>query len=158
MRVSYRSVNRDGTREGPTVELSSSVREFLTTQPVGHLATADASGVPHVVPVCFALDGDVVVIVVDEKPKMTTRLKRLRNIEQNPSTALVVDVYDADWSRLRWVMVRGSATVVLEGAECEASLEALRDKYPQYRTMELAGRPLIRIQPERVNEWYGDQG
>jgi PPOX class probable F420-dependent enzyme len=110
-----------------------------------------------VVPVCFALDGDDVVIVVDEKPKVTTRLKRLCNIEQNPATALVVDVYDADWSRLHWVMVRGSATVELGGADSDASLEALRDKYPQYRTMDLAGRPLIRIQPERVNEWYGDQ-
>ncbi len=139
------------------MELSSSIREFLTAQPVGHLATADASGVPHVVPVCFALDGDAVVIVVDEKPKVTTRLKRLRNIEHNPATALVVDVYDTDWSRLRWVMVRGPATIEAAGAESSESLEALRDKYPQYRAMNLAGRPLIRIQPERVNEWYGDR-
>ena len=140
------------------VDLSSSIREFLATQPVGHLATADASGVPHVVPVCFALVADAVVIVVDEKPKLTTRLKRLRNIEENPSTALVVDVYDADWTRLRWVMVRGPATIEKAGAESEASLEALREKYPQYRSMDLAGRPLIRIQPERVNAWRGNQG
>lgn len=139
------------------MELSSSIREFLTTQPVGHLATADAGGVPHVVPVCFALVGDAVVIVIDEKPKRTTRLKRLRNIEQNPATALVVDVYDADWSRLHWVMVRGPATIEPDGAGSPAALEALRDKYPQYRAMDLAGRPLIRIQPERVNEWHGDR-
>ena len=139
------------------MKLSSSIREFLTAQPVGHLATADASGVPHVVPVCFALDGDAVVIVVDEKPKVTMRLKRLRNIERNPATALVVDVYDSDWSRLRWVMVRGPATIESAGAVSAASLDALRDKYPQYRTMDLAGRPLIRIQLERVNEWHGDQ-
>jgi PPOX class probable F420-dependent enzyme len=103
------------------------------------------------------LDGDAVVIVVDEKPKVTTRLKRLRNIEHNPATALVVDVYDFDWSRLRWVMVRGPATIEPAGAESPSSLEALRNKYPQYRAMDLAGRPLIRIHPERVNEWYGDQ-
>ena len=139
------------------MQLSASIREFLTAQPIGHLATADVQGVPHVVPVCFALAGDDLVIVVDEKPKSTTRLKRLRNIEQNPATALVVDIYDVDWAQLHWVMLRGPATIESANVGTAAALAALREKYPQYRTMNLAGRPLIRIRPQRVNEWFGDQ-
>ena len=71
------------------MQLSESVRAFLNSQPIGHLATADAQGAPHVVPVCFALINDEVFIAIDEKPKSTMRLKRLRNIEQNPQAALI---------------------------------------------------------------------
>jgi len=30
-------------------------RRFLSTQPVGHLATADNQAIPQVVPVCFVI-------------------------------------------------------------------------------------------------------
>ena len=41
---------------------------------VARLATADAAGVPHLVPVVFAVDGDLVYSAVDAKPKRTTAL------------------------------------------------------------------------------------
>ncbi len=134
------------------MQLSESVRAFLNSQPIGHLATADAQGAPHVVPVCFALINDEVFIAIDEKPKSTMRLKRLRNIEQNPQAALTVDFYDNDWSRLRWVMLRGFAEIEYGKAVAEAII-ALRKKYPQYRSIDFAGRPVIRLRPERLNEW-----
>ena len=120
---------------------------------VGHLATADAEGRPHVVPVCFAyLDGRI-YIAIDEKPKRSLRLKRLRNIEENPRVALVFDRYDEDWSRLGWVMVRGTATVIDGGAEHERAVAELREKYEQYRSMTLEGRPVISVTVERVSSW-----
>ena len=134
------------------MQLSESVRAFLNSQPIGHLATADAQGAPHVVPVCFALINDEVFIAIDEKPKSTMRLKRLRNIEQNPQAALTVDFYDKDWSRLRWVMLRGLAEIEYGKGVAEAII-ALRKKYPQYRSTDFAGRPVIRLRPERLNEW-----
>ena len=53
---------------------------------VARLATVDPDGRPHVVPICFALEGDVLYTAVDEKPKRTRALQRLRNIEANPAS------------------------------------------------------------------------
>ena len=90
---------------------------FTESQRVAHLATADANGRPHVVPVCFAYLNRRIYIAIDEKPKRSLRLKRLRNIEENPRVALVLDRYDEDWSRLAWVLVQGTAAVLDRGPE-----------------------------------------
>src|SRR5437879_2141611 len=80
---------------------------------VGHRATADAEGTPHVIPVCYAVTDHTLYITVDEKPKRRDiPLKRLRNIRENPKTAFVVDRYDEDWRRLGWVMLRGEAEIL----------------------------------------------
>jgi len=129
-------------------------RRFLQSRRVGHLATADAEGAPHVVPVCFAVSGDAAYITIDQKPKGNPRsLKRLRNIVENPATALVVDRYDEDWSRLGWVMLRGRAEILDSGAEHDAAQELLRSRYPQYRRMQLADLPVIAIRIERATSW-----
>ena len=108
---------------------------------------------PHIVPICFALVGDHLYSVVDQKPKRTTRLQRLLNIEAHPGVALVIDRYSDDWSQLAWVMVRGEASVIGSGDEYDEALTVLREKYPQYRSMDLEGRPMIRFVPDRVNGW-----
>lgn len=132
---------------------SASQLQFIESRRVAHLATADDSGRPHVVPVCFAhLDGRF-YIVIDDKPKRSLRLKRLRNIEENPRVALVFDRYDDDWTHLGWVLVRGPAAILDGGTEHERALAALRDRYEQYRSMTLEGRPLIRVAAERVSSW-----
>ncbi len=100
--------------------LASRELQFIQSQRVAHLATASADGRPHVVPVCFAyLDGHI-YIAIDEKPKRSLRLKRLRNIEANPQVAIVLDRYDEDWSRLAWVLVQGTAVVLDSGPGCRA--------------------------------------
>jgi PPOX class probable F420-dependent enzyme len=142
----------------PVAGMTPEARALLEGGRVGRLATVDARGAPHVVPVCFALftppDGAVrIYSVVDEKPKRTTRLQRVRNIEAQPQVAFVVDRYAEDWSELAWVMVRGSAQVLDGGEEYCSALAALRAKYEQYRSMDLEGRPLIRLVPQRVNGW-----
>ena len=115
-------------------KLSDQQRRFLETGRVGHLATADRAGVPHVVPVCYAVDGETVYITIDEKPKRRDiPLKRVRNILENPRFSFVVDRWDEDWSRLGWVMLRGAAEILDSGAEHDRAQALLRERYPQYR-------------------------
>src|SRR5206468_10034886 len=133
--------------------LASRELQFIQSQRVAHLATASADGRPHVVPVCFVyLDGRI-YIAIDEKPKRSLRLKRLRNIEENPQVTLVLDRYDEDWSRLAWVLVQGTATVLEGGTEHRQALAALREKYPQYREMRLEELPVIEITVGQVSSW-----
>lgn len=136
--------------------LSDAERAFLNSRRVAHLATADAGGAPHVVPVCFAVDGDNVYITIDAKPKTVAAagLKRVRNIVENPQVALIADHYDdRDWSRLGWVMVRGPAELLADGAEHDAAQELLRQRYPQYAGMALAQHPVIAIRIARATSW-----
>ncbi len=131
-------------------------RRFLDSRRVAHLATADGTGAPHVVPVCFALSGDSVYITIDEKPKRdgARGLKRLANIAENPAVALVADRYDdGDWSRLAWVMLRGRAEVLEAGTEHGEAQALLCARYPQYRGMALEPLPVIAIRVERTTSW-----
>jgi PPOX class probable F420-dependent enzyme len=127
---------------------------FLREARVGRLATADAAGRPLVVPVCFALDADALYSAVDDKPKRTRELRRLRNVAQNPCASLVVDEWSEDWSRLRWVIVEGRADVVRTGAVFSRALELLEAKYPQYRAMDLrTDGAVLRLRRERILAW-----
>jgi PPOX class probable F420-dependent enzyme len=134
--------------------LSEDQRDFLDSRRIGHLATADAQGTPHVVPVCFALADDTVFITIDEKPKGDPRrLKRLRNIALNPNVAFIVDRYDEDWRRLGWVMLRGRAEILDAGPEHDRAQQLLRERYAQYRSMRLDGLPVIAIHIDRLASW-----
>ncbi|MAG96417.1 MAG: TIGR03668 family PPOX class F420-dependent oxidoreductase [Rhodospirillaceae bacterium] len=136
--------------------LSEEQRRFLESRRVAHLATADAAGAPHVLPVCFAVDGANAYVTIDSKPKRpeVRTLKRLRNIAENPAVALVADHYDdADWSHLGWVMLRGRAEVLAAGPEHDAAQRLLRQRYAQYAAMALEDLPVIAIRIERVAGW-----
>ncbi|HEX2151154.1 MAG TPA: TIGR03668 family PPOX class F420-dependent oxidoreductase, partial [Stellaceae bacterium] len=116
--------------------LSDQQRRFLYASRVGHLATADRGGVPHVVPVCYAVTEETVYITIDEKPKRRdVPLKRMRNILENPHFSFVVDRWDEDWTRLGWVMLRGAAEILDSGIEHDRAQALLRQRYKQYRTM-----------------------
>ncbi|HET7876425.1 MAG TPA: TIGR03668 family PPOX class F420-dependent oxidoreductase [Methylomirabilota bacterium] len=137
--------------------LSPSVTGFLSAGRVGHLGTADASGQPLVVPICYAWDGRHLYSALDAKPKSTgaMQLKRIRNIRDNPKVSVVIDHYDEDWTRLRWVILRGRAEVLTAGADFSRGVDLLLAKYPQYRAMGLARETgvLIRVTPDGVSEW-----
>jgi PPOX class probable F420-dependent enzyme len=135
---------------------SDAARALLDRGRVAHLATADGQGRPHVIPLCYARMSDVIVFVVDEKPKRAGKtLKRMRNIAENPTVALVVDVYDEDWRRLEYALVHGRAEVVEDSAERQRAVQALRERYPQYRSMALDAphNQVVRITPARVHHW-----
>jgi PPOX class probable F420-dependent enzyme len=134
--------------------LSDAQRRFVDQSRVAHLATADRHGAPHLVPVCFCLDGLSLYITVDEKPKRTDiPLKRLRNIQENPAVAVTIDRWDEDWTRLGWVMLRGPAEILSDGEEHHRAQHHLRLRYPQYRTMDLAFLPVIAVRIQRVLSW-----
>ncbi len=133
-------------------------RIFLEQARVGRLATASADGEPHVVPVCFVFDGTCLYSAIDAKPKRVAaaRLRRLRNLRDNPRASLVVDHYDEDWARLRYVLVVGRAEILEAGPDHRRALALLQEKYPQYRTMPGFGQgPVIRLILERVASWHG---
>ncbi|MGC1408547.1 MAG: TIGR03668 family PPOX class F420-dependent oxidoreductase [Acetobacteraceae bacterium] len=135
--------------------LSSEHVAFLASQRVGRLATADARGNPHVVPVCFAIESATLYVTIDEKPKRASArpLKRLRNMIDNPSVAFVADRYDEDWRRLGWVMLRGRADILADGPEHDRAQALLLERYAQYRIMQLAELPVIALRIERATSW-----
>src|SRR5918994_1152161 len=144
----------------PTV-LSPGETSFLVRQRIARLATATAAGEPHAVPVCYAFDGRFVHIALDEKPKDVppTRLKRVRNILENPRVALVADRYAEDWSLLAFVLVRGRAGLLEQGTgEHADAVRLLRGKYHQYEEMPIEDNPVISIKPERVASWGALEG
>jgi PPOX class probable F420-dependent enzyme len=116
---------------------------------VARLATVGPDGRPHVVPVCFALEGDTLYSAVDEKPKHTRALQRLRDIEANPQVEVLIDHYEEDWTQLRWVKLRGTARVVELDAR---ALELLQAKYEQYRERPPHG-PFVVVEIEQRLEW-----
>jgi len=105
------------------------MRRRLGHARVARLATVDADGRPHLVPVCFALVMDRIITVVDHKPKTTTALRRLDNVRANPEVTLLVDHYDENWAELWWVRVDGRAAVVDAGPDLDDLLAALHEKY-----------------------------
>lgn len=131
--------------------------DLLGSARVGRLATADAEGRPHVVPFVFALAGRTLYWAVDRKPKRTARLRRLANIEANPSVEVVVDHYEEDWTRLWWVRGTGTARIVGEGDERRLALDLLRAKYPDYRADPPTG-PVVAVDLHRVAFWSSTPG
>lgn len=117
----------------PTDECWNRVR----TADHGVLCTAGARQTIDAVPVCFTVVSKVIVTPIDRvKPKITTDLGRLKNLERDARATLLCERWNReDWSRLWWVrlhLVRRSGHDVGEPflEECAG---ALRDKYPQYR-------------------------
>jgi PPOX class probable F420-dependent enzyme len=137
------------------MRLTRTVLRFIRSARVAHLATADESGQPHVIPICFVFDGNHFYSPIDEKPKRIApqKLKRLKNIRENPQVSLVVDRYDEDWRKLAYVLVIGKARVLLGGARHRKAVNLLRRKYPQYRTMKINRLPMILIRPTRMTSW-----
>ncbi|GAB3748498.1 TIGR03668 family PPOX class F420-dependent oxidoreductase [Microlunatus parietis] len=132
-------------------------RRLVEGAAVARLATTGADQQPHLVPVTFAITGDTVIIGIDQKPKSTTNLRRLRNLAENPRAALLCDHYEDDWTRLWWVRLDGSASVITDGPDRVAPVAALVRKYPQYRDNPPAG-PVIMITVDRWTGWSGEPG
>jgi len=125
------------------------IADLFANARVVHLATVDATGAPHLVPMVFALVGDVIHSAVDRKPKRHTGLRRLANIAHEPRVSVLADHYDDDWTRLWWVRADGDARVL---DSSPAGLAALTAKYPQYLAAPPPG-PFLRIEVRRWSSW-----
>jgi PPOX class probable F420-dependent enzyme len=132
-------------------------RRRVTAARVGRLATIDPDGRPHVVPICFAVAGDRIVSVVDQKPKRTLQLRRLENVRRHPDVQLVVDHFDDDWSALWWVRVSGRGRVLDRGTSREDAVDLLTHKYEQYREERPDG-PVLVIDIDRISAWEASAG
>lgn len=163
--------------------IDAGTQAFIRSHRVARLATAGDDLQPMVIPVCYAFDGEHIYSPIDEKPKSVdaSSLKRVRNIERNPRVAFVIDEYSEDWTRLVYVLIIGAAEIVLpnkeanqeankeagkgsgneankEAEEHARAVELLREKYPQYRSMKIDKRPMIKIKPARIKRWAPAEG
>jgi PPOX class probable F420-dependent enzyme len=129
---------------------SDEARERFAAARVARLATADAGGRPHLVPVVFAVQGDRIYTVVDAKPKRTTALRRLANVAENPFVALLADHYEEDWAALWWVRAEGRGRVLeADAPEARRAVELLRARYPQ----QVAVGAVLAVDVERWSGW-----
>lgn len=133
---------------------AAQARERFGCARVARLATVDAHGRPHLVPIVFALDADRVYHAVDHKPKRTTALRRLDNVAADPRVSLLADEYDdGDWSRLWWVRADGAARVLEVGCdEARAATALLRERYAQYRDVPPEGL-VVAVDVDRWTGW-----
>ncbi len=125
--------------------------------PVVRLGTADAQSRPHVVVVTFVVDGDMIYTAVDQKPKTTTGLKRLRNVGENPAVTMLADEYSDDWEALWWVRADGRAEVLADQRQMAGPLRLLTSRYWQYREKPPTG-PVLAVTAERWTGWSGATG
>ena len=128
------------------------MRHRIKTAMVARLATVGPDARPHIVPITFAPADGSLYFAVDQKPKRTRNLQRLRNIEANPGVSVLVDHYEDDWSALWWVRVDGTARILEEGPEFEEAVSLLTARYEQYRSNRPAG-PVVEIKVERMTGW-----
>ncbi|MEU6080745.1 TIGR03668 family PPOX class F420-dependent oxidoreductase [Streptomyces sp. NPDC047108] len=126
-------------------------RRFAAAR-VARLATVSDDGRPHLVPVTFVLDGDMLFSAVDDKPKRTADLRRLRTIRANPAVTLLADHYAEDWTTLWWARADGTATVVEDETGRARPVALLREKYPQYREQPPRG-PVVAVTVDRWSGW-----
>jgi PPOX class probable F420-dependent enzyme len=141
----------------PAASIPPPVAGFIASGRVGRLATADAGGQPLVVPICYAFDGQALYSAVDAKPKRTAPagLKRIRNLRENPRVSIVIDEYEEDWTRLRYVIIQGRADLLTDGPQFTHGVALLVSKYPQYQSLGLPRERglMIRVTPSRVSAW-----
>ena len=138
-----------------SLEIDPETSSFVQTHRVARLATSSDDS-PSVVPICYVFDGERLYTPIDEKPKQVEpgSLKRVRNINSNRNVAIVVDDYSEDWSKLTYVLIRGSAEIINAGdSEHSTAIKLLREKYEQYRSMNLEARPIIKVTPVRIKHW-----
>jgi len=128
--------------------------ELLESEPVARLGYIDDQDRPRVLPVTFALAAGAVWTAIDDKPKQAEEPARVRFLRRRPEAALVVDVYDDDWSRLAWVQLLGRIDVVPVESSPEA-IAALAAKYPPYARKTPPG-PLLRLSVDRTLDWRAE--
>jgi len=128
------------------------MRAHVSSGRVARLATVTPTGQPHVVPVCYTIQGESIFSAVDFKPKSTIDLARLENVRAHPGVSLVIDRYDDEqWDRLWWVRVDGIARIIESGVEHTTALSMLRTKYPQYAQR----RPTGAVIAVDIRRWTG---
>jgi nitroimidazol reductase NimA-like FMN-containing flavoprotein (pyridoxamine 5'-phosphate oxidase superfamily) len=87
------------------------------------LATASKDAVPQVTPVCYAMDGDNVVITTDYGTR------KLKNLRENNVASLLV----GDYNPSKALLIEGSVTIHEKGEEYLRLLKILFDRFEKYK-------------------------
>ena len=132
-------------------DLPAWAQDLIDGARVARLGLLDERDLPRVLPVTFAAWEGAIWTAIDAKPKSAGEPARVRRLRRRPHASLLVDVYDDDWSHLAWVELSGTVSV-LDAARGAAGLDALADKYEQYRAKRPPG-PILRLAPERFSCW-----
>jgi PPOX class probable F420-dependent enzyme len=130
--------------------MNKKVSKLIDRERVCRVATTGADGRPHLVPVCHVLVGDKICFGSGDDGR------KVRNLRENPHIALTVDLYSDDWSHLKGVMVRGTATIVERGPRFSRARARLYEKYPQYRkdaALTTSDSVVIEVTPRSVFAW-----
>jgi len=141
------------------VEIDAPIKTYISDHRVARLATADSSGRPSIIPICYAFDGITIYSPIDRKPKSVPAkdLKRVRNLRANQFVCLIIDDYSNNWAELSYVQISGTAQMIEPESEPQAehgrAVQMLRDKYPQYRSVDIDRTPMIKITPTRLKAW-----
>lgn len=103
------------------------------------------------VPVVYAVEGDRLLLPIDTvKAKRGGELQRVRNLRSDARCVLLVEHYDDDWSRLWWVRVHGTASLLSEPTPAMSSI--LADRFEEYREAGSVSAVLI-LEPTAVAGW-----
>ena len=125
----------------------------LTGADHGVLCTANDERGTDAVPIVFAVVNEYLAFPIDTvKPKSSTQLRRIRNLESDPRATVLVQHWDKnDWSKLWWV--RAELTWIHAPSTTDSiSLEAaLTAKYEQYSDQPFTEIHMFRI--ERLTGW-----
>ena len=134
---------------------NAAIERFIDQQRVARLATVDSDGRPHIVPIVFVYQDETLYTPIDLKPKdvQPQRLRRVLNIAQNPDVQVLLDRYDEDWQQLGFVQLRGTAKLLDAGSDYDVALRMLDQKYSQYKDLPLEGRPVIKVNIDRIVSW-----
>lgn len=120
----------------------------LTAHDHGVLSTVHAERGVDAVPVVYTVGDDRTVgIPIDRvKPKSSTRLQRLRNLEADPRAALLIEHWDRDdWSQLWWVRAELLWDGDVDASRAEPSAARLARRFEQYRDRPFAAIVVLRI-------------
>jgi len=137
--------------------LNTIQRELVTNQSIARLATSTSNGEPYLIPITFILDADRIVVVIDDKPKSDGPLRRVKNIRQNSSVAVLFDHYENDWTQLWWLLIRGDGEILeFDDFSEEQKLNIpviFKKKYHQYKELNFNAKTFICITINTVSSW-----
>lgn len=133
--------------------MNTAIENYLILRDRGFLCTVSKKSVPTIVPICFVYHNGKIYTAIDEKPKKTKYLARIRNIRYNNKVAFIVDNYTNDWTKLSYCLIHAKARIVVNRKERKTAVELLVNKYPQYRFLKMKSPVIIALDIESAKFW-----
>ncbi len=133
------------------------INSFLEEPLIARMATADASGQPHAVPVWYGWDGESIWI------SSYSNTRKIADLEENPKISVVIDVA-GDAGGTKAVIFEGTVSLVREPRDLLRKQfvwiytrymgeEGVKAEDPQ-RWIEDPHNLLIKLTPATVTTWH----